>query len=173
MAKPRVRASVKAQVTPPGFISVFKKEAIMLANKTSHDFADDIVKEAKEIIKKQKYKWAPLNEKYLEHKKKKGLDERILMATGDYVDKGIGKWEKDGRLFVGPVPGIHKPSGLPYQLIARYFEYGTWKMPARPLWRPLISSLLRKQKKYRKKYDAAIRRAMKKQERTKTKVRKI
>ena len=138
--KAKVKAKFKKEELPNNFFSAFKKDALMLANRDTRKFAKALSAEAKEIIRTQRYKWHPLSEAYLEHKEREGLDLRIYMATKDYVNKGIGWWEKNGFIFVGPKPGIHKPSGLTYVYLSRILEHGSLKVgiPARPLWRPLL-----------------------------------
>lgn len=170
--RPKVKGRTRTSSLPSNFISTFGKEALIKANDDTRAFAKEVAKDAKAIIRQQKYKWEPLSEEYLERKKKLGLDERILIATKAYVNKGIGSFERKGLIFVGPKPGKHKPSGLTYQKLARIHEYGTWSIPARPLWRPLLSAALRRSKKFRREYNSAVRRAFNEKAKRATKVRK-
>jgi len=39
--------------------------------------------------------------------------------------------------------GDHKPSGLPLELLGFYLEYGTSKIPERPIWRPTYLEMFR------------------------------
>lgn len=98
----------------------------------------------KKCIEEQKVEWASLNEVYLQKKIALGLDERILIATGSYLD-GIIIGEVTGRMkskvsiFVGANPqAIHAPSGLPMSYLGAIHEYGTrdGRIPARPHYRP-------------------------------------
>lgn len=162
MAKPKVKGKTKRKDLPSNFFPIFKKEALIRANDTSRKFSKEIVKEAKAVIRQQKYDWVPLSEGYAKYKEREGLDPRTLIATKDYVNNGIGVQESQGFIFVGPKTGIHKPSGVPYRTIAKWFEYGTWTMPARPLWRPLLSSVIRKQKLVALRYRQATAKALKK-----------
>lgn len=157
--KPRINAKVETSTLPKNFFSLFKKEALLLANKQNKKFADELVKEAKSIIRKQSFKWKPLTDKYAKYKKRKGLDHRILVATRDYLNNGIGTWKQDGFIFAGPLPGIHKPSGLTYKYLARIHEFGTETIPARPLWRPLHSRMIRKRKTFSKAYREGVLKA--------------
>lgn len=157
--KPKVKAKATSKTLPPNFLTVFEKEARLEAQKQIRQFAEEIAEEARDIIKEQRYDWVPLDPDYLASKIKKGLDPRTLIATGDYLDH-IGTYEKDGKIFVGPLPGTHKPSGLTYVHLARIHEYGTETIPARPLWRPLFSVALRRNEKLRKKYAAARKKAL-------------
>ena len=163
--KPKLKAQTERPDIPKSFFTLFKRDVLLLANEHNREFAKTAQKELKEVIRRQKYKWEPLTDKYLEAKKKKGLDTRILMATKDYVNKGIVVEEREGFIFVGPKIGVHKPSGLTYERLAKIHEYGTkdGRIPARPLWRPVLSVLLRRRKSYRKAYregheKAAMRR---------------
>lgn len=69
---------------------------------------------------------------------------KILLESGAYV-KSIshevstaGKFELT--VFVSP-KGTHPKSGVAMDLLGSYFEYGTSKMPARPLWRPVVNEI--------------------------------
>lgn len=157
--KPKVSGKVKTKSIPPHFITAFKKEAQLRASKLIRELAEDLAEEAKDIILEQRYNWESLSSGYLAYKLRVGLDPRILIATGEYVDEGIGHYEKDGIIFVGPMPGIHEPSGVPYVKLARWFEYGTETMPARPLWGPLYRVALKRNKKLRKKIRADTKKA--------------
>ena len=167
----KIKGSVTSEKLPANFFSVFKKEAKMRANQRTRKFAKQIAAEAKDIIKKQKFDWAPLSESYAEHKWREGLDDRIMIATAEYVNKGIGYWEKAGQIFVGPKPGKHSKSGIPYQLLGRWLEFGTWKMPARQLWRPLLSTMIQKSKGFKREYRAAVARVAREAARRKVKKR--
>lgn len=173
MAK-KIKIGVKltSERLPKNFFSAFRRDVLLLANKTTRKFAKEAEKEAKAIIRKQKFNWKPLKEGYRKAKIKARLDPRILMATKEFVNKGIGRWEHKGFIFVGPKPGIHTPSGLTYQHIARVFEFGTQTMPARPLWRPLLAILLLRRKTYRKLYYEGVRLAAKRLARMEKKEKK-
>ena len=160
--KPRIRTKLSRQELPKNFFSVFKKEAEVLANKTTRKAADRTLERAKEIIENQEFSWKPLSPEYRKKKKKKGLDLRIFVATKEYLNKGIGTWESGRRIFVGPKQGIHKPSGLTYRVLSRILEFGTWSIPSRPLWRPLASQILREIPGFRREYQKGVQRASKK-----------
>lgn len=148
--KARVKSKTTSSTLPPHFITTFGKKVLLRANKKTRALAQEIVTDAKVAIRTQKYNWAPLSDRYLERKQRLGLDERIYMATREYVNKGIGVFEKDGYVFAGPKRGTHKPSGLEYRVLARILEFGTDTIPARPLWRLLLSNALRKSEYLRK-----------------------
>lgn len=143
MATAKIGSTVTSRELPADYFKQVKAKFKELLDKKTKKLADEMANRAKEVIKKQAYKWAPLSPDYKAFKKKKGLDRRILIATKDYIENGIGSYVKGKTTFVGPLPGTHKPSGLPYEKLAEYLEYGTFntdgsvKMPARRLWGPL------------------------------------
>jgi hypothetical protein len=72
-----------------------------------------------------------------------GLDERIMIATGDYLESiGIVEIVRGGgvQVRVGLPDEIATESGLTYDQLARVHEFGSRKMkiPARPHWRPIF-----------------------------------
>lgn len=154
---PKVKTATTSRTLPKNFFSAFGKDLLLKADDETRKFAKDLAKEAKSIIRDQRYDWKSLSDAYLKQKERKGLDTRIYIATKTYVNKGIGYFEKGGYSFVGPKPGTHKPSGLPYAVLARILEFGTWSIPARPLWRPLLSVALRRSKHFRNKFVSDAR----------------
>jgi hypothetical protein len=91
-------------------------------------------------IVEQDLPWKPLAEYTI---RLKGHDV-IFIETGDYYD-GIrletaytGKFRAE--LIVYP-SGTNKKSGIDYDQIAFWQEYGTTKIPSRPLWRVVVSEL--------------------------------
>jgi len=145
------------------FLSVFKKQVEIESMRLTKDIAKGIAEEAKDIIENQRYVWIPLKESYAKKKAEEGLDPRILIATGEMYD-AIGWGVKAGKVWCGiPSDDIHLGSGLPTHILARIHEFGTDTIPARPLWRPLLSKWIRNKKKFGKKYaDAAAKKARKK-----------
>jgi hypothetical protein len=89
-----------------------------------------------------------LTEPYASRKAREGLDGRILLAIGDYVD-GIEVFrgeQKEGGVYymVRPAVRKHDPDDRNYpQLskLARWLEAGTSKMKARPHWRPTLQEV--------------------------------
>lgn len=171
----KVKGKTRTKTLPNNFITVFNKKLLIRANKETREFAKGIAAEAKSIIKEQRYNWPPLSDNYLNYKLNKGLDDRIYIATGEYLIKGIGYFEKGGFIFVGPKPGIHKPSKLPYEYLGRILEYGTDTIPARQLWRPLLSSTLRKSQKFKRTFQEATKKSYNQQVKrsTKTTTRRV
>jgi len=93
-------------------------------------------------IDKQDLGWVPLSPATV---RKKGSTQ-IYVETGEYrnsiktvvEESGPDSWE----LIVKP-EGTHMSSGLDMQVLGRFLEYGTSKMPARPLWRPVSAEVER------------------------------
>jgi hypothetical protein len=150
------------------FITIFDDQTIEIASGELKRIAEEFAKYVQTIIYKQKYKWKPLSARYLQRKKDQHLDLRILIATKAYVqsiraiprrrDKKVVSWS------VGPGgPGeIHEPSGLKLKTLARWLEFGTSRMPARPHWRPAWSAYIRKKKTYAKQIMKKIMKETKK-----------
>lgn len=105
--------------------------------------AEAYLEKLKSKMAGQEFPWTPLSASYVAYKKKKGLDSRMLIATGEYLEKlKVGKSKgtsKGASLFVGADPSdIHTPSGLSMEKIAGIMEYGSsnGNIPARPHFRP-------------------------------------
>lgn len=108
------------------------------------EFADHIAsliqKDIVDAIENQtlESKWKPLSPNYLDKKKKSGLSTKIWKATGNMQDS-IYKINRKNKVLVG-VTGSRKYPGTNRTLlqVARELEYGTSKIPARPLFRPIV-----------------------------------
>ncbi len=149
------------RTTPPsGFLTMFAKQVRMQATKVGIQNAKDLVARARKVILYQEFNWFPLDPDYEQSKYENGLDTRIYIATRDYVDHGIGWYERNGCVYAGALEGTHIPSGLTYRQLARIHEFGTWTIPARPLWRPLLSMMMREGADFRKRYYRAVRAAV-------------
>lgn len=101
--------------------------------------AADSAKQIKRNIIRQTYNHKPLNLNYKHWKKKKGYDTRILIRTRFFLDN-IGSFkehEKNAIVYRVGVKDLQYPNKKKLQTIARYLEYGTSKMPARPVFRPM------------------------------------
>lgn len=89
-------------------------------------------------IDRQDLSWTPLSERTIELK---GGDDTIYVETG-YLKKNLSvrkiKSAKNGfTIFVGASPWkTHKPSGVKFSDLMIWLEYGTDKIPPRPLIRP-------------------------------------
>lgn len=155
----RASVSLRTKASNPGklrdMFSAWRKDTEVVARKTSVAAAEEIAEEAKSVIDTQAYSWVPLTARYLAQKIEEGLDQRTLIATGFYRDN-ICAYTIRGKVYVGVEPGvIHEPSGLPLSVLARVHEYGTSTIPPRPLWRPLLSSFLRRSSEFNRIYKRA------------------
>lgn len=104
--------------------------------------ADTFVEIVQDRIDTQKFssKWKPLSSSWLEFKKRNGLSEKTWEATGSL--KNNLKVKKNN------VIGFdnrkrYRESHKTYLQVARELEYGTDKIPPRPLFR-LVYSYMRK-----------------------------
>lgn len=138
--------------TNRNFIGLFKRSIIRTTAKRMRLIADSVVDSVKTVLEKQLYHWPPLTEKYAKSKQRKGLDPRILIATGKYKDAiQVIREEtrEDGVTYSVGVPGTFETGPktarkkLPLELLGRWLEFGTKSMPPREHWRPVWSALVR------------------------------
>lgn len=91
-------------------------------------------------INSQDLGWSPLSQVTI---RKKG-HEKIFLDKRDFVKSIKVSVSKKGLLvrtiMVRP-EGIHTNSGLSMATLAKFLEYGTKNMVARPLWRPTIKEV--------------------------------
>jgi len=127
-------------------VNLFEKTLESVTEDTSRHYARLFRDYIRQVLELQLYRWEALNANYLKYKKAHGLDERILIATGEYKDNI--KVFKHGKGYVVGLPRgkKHNVSGIPLVTLAKYHEFGTSKMPARPMWRTAISVFVRKHK---------------------------
>lgn len=106
-----------------------------ISQRMAEEFADDL----KRIISRQVFAWVPLSPKYKERKKYLGLDPRILIATGTYINSIQAMQNEDGTWTVGVPPTPLSPTTkYTLQDLASWLEWGTKNMPPRPHWRPAM-----------------------------------
>ena len=119
-------------------VKLLMKRARRIGAEFERRIAFYIAEYLKKGIYRQKWKgkWKPLSPNYLSYKKKKGLDTRTLLAYHYYV-RSITAYRSGNDWVVGTKPFQRHPKTLiPMEKLARYLEFGTRKMPARPHWRP-------------------------------------
>lgn len=99
----------------------------------------ELKKEFKQAIEHQKYKhkWKPLSIRYKDYKKTHNLSMKIWKATGLLL-RSIGYKKYNGYYLIGIDPFKKYKNGIRVLDIAKYIEYGTRRMPARPLFRPIL-----------------------------------
>lgn len=89
--------------------------------------------------------WAPLSKAYKAHKVKYGLNPGMWVSTEKLInslclDISVGVEFVFARILCHPGQ-LH--NGVPMWMIAKYLEYGTRKIPPRPLFRPIAESIHR------------------------------
>lgn len=120
-----------------------------LLGKFAKYIANIYVEELVKAIDSQRYKgrWEPLSPEYLEWKKQNNMSTNIWEATS-LVRDSIGTWRNNDVYVVGIKRNVKYPgSNIPAFRVIRWMEFGTSKMPARPLFLPvkrLINSRLRR-----------------------------
>lgn len=105
----------------------------------SRFIADLYVEELVDAINSQRYKsqWEPLTESYLEYKKANGLSTNIWEATS-LLKESITFYKSGNSYVVGVNRSLKYPgSNVPVYKVIRWMEYGTSRMPARPLFGPV------------------------------------
>ena len=160
---PSAKAKQRAQKQTKSFtrfISVLRSEVVLNAFEVNKEIARRVVQLARQTIKTQAYNWIPLSQKYLERKIAEGYDRRIYIRTGELLD-GISWGVTHGRIWVGiPSRKIHKDSGLPLWLLSRFLEFGTSTIPPRPIWRPVLSTVMGERADFAKRYRKALTQGM-------------
>jgi phage gpG-like protein len=108
--------------------------------------------------------WIPLSPKYLAQKKKDGRFENIWMNTGTLINSiSISYNDQRKQVRVGideykvyKLPGRKGKRGpkktLPIILVAKWMEFGTEKMPSRPLFRRVRDYISKNIKRYEKDF---------------------
>ena len=125
--------------------------------------ASELADQVRLVILTQGYTWQPLSPGYVAEKVKAGLDERILIATGFYVENIQAFLSRGGasggsRWRVGFPPGMtHEPSQIDINLLAKWLEFGTVNMPPRPHWRPVWSRFVVNGRKNAEDVGTAVR----------------
>lgn len=120
----------------PG-VRLLDNESQRLKTDFQRYMAREYVRLIKLCIDDQRYKskWKDLTPGYLEYKRKHGLSLNIWEATGEL--KNALKVTIRGRSIVIGFDkrSGHKGSKAKLYMIAKWMEYGTIKMPPRPLFR--------------------------------------
>jgi hypothetical protein len=135
----KIRVSRESDEKPSLAVSpklIFDKSSMELGG-LGRDLAEEFADDLRAILERQLLAWAPLSKQYKTYKRRMGLDPRILIATGRYVHAIKPIQQPNGSWVVG-VPEEPLRAGGKYTLrdLARWLEYGTRNMPARPHWRP-------------------------------------
>jgi hypothetical protein len=120
-----------------------KKEGIEEARDVMWEEAEYMASMVQVNILMQMLRFKPLSEWYARRKERLGLDPRILIATGAYVDSIGARWRAaKTKVYVGPPPEEkHPDSNITYTMLGAVHEFGSKSrnIPARPHWRPTLS----------------------------------
>lgn len=111
----------------------------------SRKIADLYVEELVEAINSQRYKsrWEPLTESYLQYKKDNGLSTNIWEASSLLKDS-ITFYRSGNSYVIGVNRNLKYPgTNVPVMKVIRWMEFGTSRMPARPLFTPIKRKLER------------------------------
>jgi hypothetical protein len=108
------------------------------------EIANDVVDGIKSNIENQSYKHKPLTPNYKRYKILHGLDPRILIRTKFYLNKiGVfsGKIKNEFLYRIGVSKLDEYSDGKKLSDIAKWLEYGTTKMVARPVYAPELKNI--------------------------------
>lgn len=111
--------------------------------------AELYVKELIDAINSQRYKgrWEPLTPGYLRYKKEHGLSTNIWEATS-LLKESITVYRSGNSYVVGVNRNLKYPnSNVKVYMVIRWMEFGTSRMPARPLFAPVKRKLERNMRK--------------------------
>lgn len=109
--------------------------------------------EYKKAIDKQRYRyrWKPLSFRYMYYKETYNLSLKIWEATG-LLKNSIVYRKRNGYYMVGIDPYKKYKNGVRVLDVAKCMEYGTSRMPARPLFRPLFEYIRKNIRRYWDKF---------------------
>lgn len=121
------------------------------AQKEVEEFGNAIMDEVIDHVEKQDLGWEPLSVATIA---RKGM-EYAYVDRGEFVSNielEIKRTPRTIQIRVGPSRRKHY-SGVSFQELAAYLEYGTTTIPARPLWRPSFERV-KKNAKWQQMLDA-------------------
>lgn len=129
------------------------------SEKSKRNFQIYLAKEYVRLIKlsidtqRQKSKWVDLTPGYLEYKRRHGLSTNIWEATGE-LKESLQVFPK-GRVITVGFDGHRNHSGTKLRLmkLARILEYGTLRIPPRPLFRPVYTYMSKNINYFWEKYQ--------------------
>ena len=145
------KISLKSKSGRKVAVKQFEKTLKEVGTQTSKYYAHLFKAYIQQVIEQQQYNWAALSDDYVDWKRYTGLDSRIFIATGEYVDsiqtfKHINPDTKQIGYLVGVPHKKHSGSKVYLDHLANILEFGTRNMPARPHWRPALSQFIRSKK---------------------------
>lgn len=112
------------------------------------DVAKKFLESLKQSVYFQSLDLVPLSPRYAKQKESKGLDPRILINTGEYietieiVENQVSKGVLE--IVIQAPDHDHSETKINLRLLSRLLEYGSKneKMPARPHWRPVMKEFI-------------------------------
>jgi len=134
-------------------VSQTGEEVLGLAQQGVRQVAEDARDKLVEGIKEQvfqSFRQFPLADETVARKERLGLDGRVMMATGHYVNSIKVVQEDENTFRVGFEEGEKavdeqgRPVDIELDQVARAHEFGTSTLPARPHWRPVFDEIKRK-----------------------------
>lgn len=114
----------RAQITR--YLNMRKQQISTAIDEFGRFVMEEFVKNVKKRIEQQDANWVPLDPKYLARKIKEGMDPRILIRTGAYLESI--KYERLGK-------NRYRIFAEGNEELSSYLEFGTDKMPSRPHFR--------------------------------------
>ena len=107
-----------------------------------HEDGEFVLQKMRDHIDSQDLNWTPLSERTIELK---GGDDTIYVETGALRDglivRRIKSSVKGSTIFVGASPWKHHEGGMKMSDLMIWLEYGTDKIPPRPLVQPTIEEV--------------------------------
>lgn len=192
------RQPLDLEVTQSGFsfnkwVNTLETSLVVQANKTAIRMATRLRDQVVQNILDEKVPGEPLSKKYLNYKVNQGLDSRMLIASGQYVDAiEVWKWMvgdlltvqvgvRPNRVHKKQATGGHqqdvaggKTTRMRMVDLARMLEYGTTKMPPRPVWGMTMNQLMDELKTFREWMIRQVNKQIRREDRKhKMRLRKI
>jgi hypothetical protein len=118
---------------------VINTEWGILVDTEGEKLAKQFHERVEQVIKRQEILWPPLKAGYMADKIRAGLDSRMLIARGTYVNSFEHNRVNQSTWRAGVKPVRHPDSGLPMEIHGAVHEYGSpgRGIPARPHWGPI------------------------------------
>lgn len=136
-----IKINVTDKVFRPGIRKLSDRQKALYLDDFTKFIAKEMQKELVRAIDNQrfKYKWKPLNIAYLNYKKKHNLSLKTWEATG--LLKDAIKVYKYGKVYHVGIDKRRKYKGTSVRVydVAVALEFGTRYIPARPLFRPIVT----------------------------------
>lgn len=139
-------------------IKLAEEEHQYLIGQFAHYMAKKMAEEVQKAINTQRFvsKWPPLSVKYLHYKKMHHMSLNIWEATG-FLKNNITAYRSNNAYIVGVSKRVRYPPksrknktepGVLAWKVMFWMEFGTRKMPARPLFRPVASQMQKNIRRY-------------------------